>query len=118
MIDIPVNVKSVGNADVTTDITVNAILQDSLTATIATFQTTIVGGLPAGSDTTVWFQWTPTETGQYAFRTSTVNSQDIDGFRCLDRFDFMVFWSRRWSRSLHGTGELSFSIGFCWSLFD
>lgn len=79
LIQIPVSIKSVGNADVGTDILVNAIIQDSLTTTITTFQTIITGGLIAGEDTTIWFQWTPTETGQYAFQTSTVNVDDING---------------------------------------
>ncbi|NRA10982.1 MAG: hypothetical protein HRT57_03380, partial [Crocinitomicaceae bacterium] len=71
-IDLAVNVKSVGNADATTDIVVNGIIEDSAAASVITFQATITGGLPAGTDTTIWFQWTATETGQYGFRTATV----------------------------------------------
>ena len=78
LVQIPVNIKSVGNADVTTDITVNVVIQDSVGATVTTFQEIIVGGLNAGEDSTITFQWTPTETGQYAFRSATVNTEDIN----------------------------------------
>lgn len=78
-IDLPINVKNVGNADITTDITVNGILQDSLVSTVTTFQNIITGGLMAGADTTIDYQWTPNVLGQFAYRSSTVNSQDVNG---------------------------------------
>jgi len=118
LIDVPVNIKSVGNANVGTDILVNALVQDSLGATVTTFQTVITGGLAAGSDTTIWFQWTPTETGQFAFRSSTVNVDDINGtnningteLEIVDSYDLAsrmsyVNMSDAW------TGSISWSSG-------
>ncbi|MFT6503269.1 MAG: hypothetical protein ACJASQ_003402 [Crocinitomicaceae bacterium] len=115
-IDIAVNVKSVGNADVTMDITVNGIVEDSVGGSVATFQTIITGGLPAGMDTTIWFQWTPTETGQYGFRTATVNSEDINSSNNIQAAELEILDANALGARMSYVNESDVSTGvISWS---
>jgi len=77
-VQIPANIKCVGNADVPSDITVDVLIQDQFLTTIGTYQQVITGGLAAGADATLLFDWTPTVVGQYSVRTIITNADDVN----------------------------------------
>lgn len=74
------NVASVGNADITTDITVDGQLQTLAFQTVWSDQTSVPGGLTAGSNQTVTFPTVAnlTTAGQYYFNVATSNGQDLN----------------------------------------
>ncbi|MFT5859103.1 MAG: hypothetical protein ACI865_001200 [Flavobacteriaceae bacterium] len=77
-VSIPINLASVGNVDVTTDISAITTIQDATLTTVATFSLTIVGGLAFGTDSTRIFNWIPTTAGQFSITTTVSNAEDIN----------------------------------------
>lgn len=77
-VQIDINVKTVGNVDVTSDILVNVIVQNQALATVGTYSQTIIGGLVMGDDTTIQYTWVPSALGQYSVRTIVSNVDDIN----------------------------------------
>ena len=77
-VQIPINIKTVGNVDVTTDIVVDVVVQDQFLTTVGTFNTTIIGGIAMGNDSTVQYTWIPSGLGQYSVRTVVTNVDDIN----------------------------------------
>ena len=77
-IQIPVNIKSVGSDDIGTAITVDVVIQDQVSATVATYQQTISSGLLAGQDSTLYFLWVPSTQGQFSVTATTTNADDIN----------------------------------------
>jgi len=78
VVDIPINVAAVGNADITSSIGVAVTVRNSAGITQATFNGTVVNGLNAGTDSTLTFQWTPLLDGQFSVETIVTNSSDIN----------------------------------------
>ena len=77
-VQIPLNIKTVGNVDVTTDIVVDVVIQDQALTTVGTYNTTIIGGITMGNDSTLQFSWVPSSLGQYSVRTVVSNADDIN----------------------------------------
>ncbi len=75
---IPVNIASVGNTDVTTSIGVTLQLKNISGITIATLTDALPAGLAAGTDTTLLFNWDAPYAGQFAATTTISNSSDIN----------------------------------------
>ncbi len=79
-VDMTTNISNVGNAAITTDITVDGQLQNLAFQTIWTDQSSITGGLAAGTNQTVTF---PTQANiatvnQYYYNVASANGQDIN----------------------------------------
>lgn len=79
-IDMTTNIANVGNAAITTDITVDGQLQNLAFQTVWTDQTSIVGGLTAGNDQTITFpnQANIATVNQYYYNVASANGQDIN----------------------------------------
>lgn len=77
-VTLPINIKNVGNIDVTSDIQVDVEVIDQTSTTVASYNSTISGGLTMGNDTTLQYSWTPTVVGQYSLRTLITNADDIN----------------------------------------
>ncbi len=79
-VNLEVNVANVGNADITTDINVDGVLQSLSFNTVWSDQTSVPGGLVAGADTTVIFPKVVNlnTAGQYYFNVVTANGSDIN----------------------------------------
>jgi hypothetical protein len=77
-VPLAINIKTVGNVDVMTDIVVDVLVQDQFLTSVGTYQQTISGGLLMGDDTTIQFTWVPSTIGQYSVRTIVINTDDIN----------------------------------------
>lgn len=79
-IDMTANIASVGNADITSAITVNGALQNLQFSTVWSDQSSIANGITAGSDQLVTFptQANITTAGQYYYNVTTATSQDLN----------------------------------------
>jgi len=78
LVNIPVNVKNTGNANVITSYTVNVKVKNSGGTIILNSTQTITGGLASGDDTLLTFSYTPTTFGQYAIESLVTNTNDIN----------------------------------------
>ena len=79
-IDMQANIANVGNAAITSAITVDGNLQSLAFQTIWSDQTSIANGLAAGTDQTVTFpnQANLATSGQYYYNVASANGQDIN----------------------------------------
>jgi SprB repeat/Secretion system C-terminal sorting domain len=89
-VNIPINIKTVGNVDVTSNIVVDVIIQDQSLTTVGTFTQTLIGGLPMGVDSTIQYTWIPSALGQYSVRTIVSNVDDINATNDTLRTEIQV----------------------------
>lgn len=80
LVDLEAEIKNVGNAAITNDITANATIRDLTLATVYNGTATVAGGLAVNAAQTVTFptQFNAPATGQYYYQVATTNGQDIN----------------------------------------
>lgn len=79
-VNLQTNIANVGNADITSSITINGQLQNLAFSTIWTDQASLPSGLATGTDTTITFSTSAglPNPGQYYYNVTSASQQDIN----------------------------------------